>query len=103
MTGMFTEWAQNCRILLVIDNSPVNLDIYGLKNVTLEILPLNTTSMMQELDMGIVKSLKHVHHYHKRLTKKHFLAYEAGTDFSFDLLRCLELLKLSWAIIVSQK
>ena len=107
MTGMlFTEWVHNLddmmqhqdrKILLVIDNCPAHPDISDLKNVTLEFLPPNTTSMTQPMDMGVIKSLKH--HYRKALAKKRLLAYEAGIDFSFDLLKCLELLKLSWASV----
>ena len=54
--------------------------------------------MTQPMDMEIIKSLKH--HYHKGLLKNCLLAYEAGIGFRFDLLKCLELLKLSETIIV---
>ena len=103
---VFTEWVHNlddmmqqqdCKILLVIDNCPAHPDISDLKNVTLKFLPPNTTSMTHPMDMGVIKSLKH--HYRKALAKKRLLAYEAGIDFTFDLLKCLEFLKLSWASV----
>ncbi|KAE9522886.1 hypothetical protein AGLY_016697 [Aphis glycines] len=45
-------------IPLLIDNCTAHPNNVQLKNITLEFLPPNTTSLIQPLDMGIIKNLK---------------------------------------------
>jgi hypothetical protein len=45
-------------ILLLIDNCAAHPKNVQLKNITLEFLPPNTTSLIQPLDKGIIKNLK---------------------------------------------
>jgi len=57
------EWdkelqAKSRSILLLIDNCAAHPKNVQLKNITLEFLPANTTSLIQPLDMGIIKNLK---------------------------------------------
>ncbi|XP_060879159.1 tigger transposable element-derived protein 4-like [Metopolophium dirhodum] len=57
------EWdkklqAKSRSILLLIDNCAAHPKNVQLKNITLEFLPPNTTSLIQPLDMGIIKNLK---------------------------------------------
>ncbi|KAL4101085.1 hypothetical protein QTP88_021105 [Uroleucon formosanum] len=64
---IFSNWLYECdkelqaksrSILLLIDNCAAHPKNVQLKNITLEFLPPNTTSLIQPLDMGIIKNLK---------------------------------------------
>ncbi|CAI6353251.1 unnamed protein product [Macrosiphum euphorbiae] len=64
---IFTSWLkdwdkelgkQSRTILLIVDNAGPHPKLIDLKNITLEFLPPNTTSLVQPLDMGIIKNLK---------------------------------------------
>ncbi|XP_008184737.1 tigger transposable element-derived protein 6-like [Acyrthosiphon pisum] len=63
----FTSWLKDWdkefgkqlrKILLTVDNAGPHPKLIDLKNITLEFLPPNTTSLVQPLDMGIIKNLK---------------------------------------------
>jgi len=45
-------------IFLIVDNAGSHPKLIDLKNITLEFLPPNTTSLVQPLDMGIIKNVK---------------------------------------------
>ena len=49
---------ENRKILPLIDNCPTHPKIKSLKNIRLEFLPANTTSLIQPLDQGIIKNVK---------------------------------------------
>ena len=64
---IFTEWLtewdsqlgkENRKILLLVDNYTAHPKVTTLKNIQLEFLPPNTTSIIQPMDQGIIKSLK---------------------------------------------
>jgi len=64
---IFTSWLkdwdkelekQSRKILLIVDNAGPHPNLIDLKNITLEFLPPNTTSLIQLLDMGIIMNLK---------------------------------------------
>ncbi|KAL4103849.1 hypothetical protein QTP88_019184 [Uroleucon formosanum] len=68
---IFTSWLkdwdkelgkQSRKILLIVDNAGPHSKLIDLKNIALEFLPPNTTSLVQPFDMGIIKNLKT--HYH---------------------------------------
>lgn len=46
------------KICLVIDNCSAHPDLKDLKNIQLEFLPANTTSVLQPMDMGVIKNMK---------------------------------------------
>ena len=46
------------KIALLIDNWPGHLSAYDLTNVKLIFLPRNTTSVLQPMDLGVIRSLK---------------------------------------------
>ncbi|GLV33559.1 hypothetical protein CBL_20277, partial [Carabus blaptoides fortunei] len=46
------------KILLLVDNCAAHPHLDHLKNMQLEFLPANTTSLVQPMDMGIIKNLK---------------------------------------------
>lgn len=46
------------KILLLVDNCPAHPKVTDLKSITLAFLPPNTTSVLQPMDQGIIRSLK---------------------------------------------
>jgi len=65
--NIFAEWLQKLnaemklkgrKILLLLDNAPVHSKEPSLSNVELFFLPPNTSSLIQPLDQGIIKSCK---------------------------------------------
>jgi transposase len=63
-TEIFTSWLkhwnkelgkQSRKILLIVDNAGPHRNLIDLKNITLEFLPPNTTSIIQPLDMGSLR------------------------------------------------
>ncbi|XP_060872747.1 tigger transposable element-derived protein 6-like [Metopolophium dirhodum] len=65
-SAIFTDWLQRWdselnktkkAICLVLDNCTAHPNI-SLKNIKLEFLPPNTTSLIQPLDMGVIQNLK---------------------------------------------
>ncbi|KAE8217129.1 hypothetical protein CF319_g8715 [Tilletia indica] len=73
MTGtIFTEWVQwfdkrmqqqNRKVMLLIDNASSHKAEVELQSTTIRFLPPNTTSVLQPLDQGIIRSFKA--HYRK--------------------------------------
>ena len=64
---IFEEWvrkldrkfrADDRNIVLIIDNCPAHPSISNLTNVQLVFLPPNTTSILQPMDQGVIRSLK---------------------------------------------
>ncbi|XP_065642738.1 tigger transposable element-derived protein 4-like [Hydra vulgaris] len=68
MTGdLFTEWvmkldsffrAQDRKVALLVDNCSAHPHIEGLSNINLIFFPPNTTSVLQPMDQGVIRSLK---------------------------------------------
>ncbi|XP_050063138.1 tigger transposable element-derived protein 6-like [Aphis gossypii] len=46
------------RILLILDNCTAHPNLQNLENIDLKFLPPNTTSLIQPLDQGIIKTMK---------------------------------------------
>ena len=77
MTGvLFEEWvrkldssfrAQSRRVALLIDNCLAHPEIKNLTNINLIFLPPNTTSVLQPMDQGVIRSLKV--HYRKKVVR----------------------------------
>ena len=64
---IFEEWVRKLdrtfrmegrKIALLIDNCPVHPSVSDLTNVQLVFLPPNTTSVLQPMDQGVIRSLK---------------------------------------------
>lgn len=49
---------QGRHVLLLIDNCSAHVDVAGLKNVKVQFLPANTTSILQPCDQGVIRTLK---------------------------------------------
>ena len=66
-SAIFTEWihafdkkmkSQYLHILLLLDNAPSHATNINLTNVKMQLLPPNTTSILQPLDQGILQTRK---------------------------------------------
>ena len=49
---------QNRKILLMVDNCSAHPHCMSFSNITIEFLPANTTSTLQPIDQGIIRSIK---------------------------------------------
>ena len=86
MTGvLFEEWvrkfdssfrAQSRKVALLIDKYPVHHEIKNLTNINLIFLPPNTTSVLQPMDQGVIRSLKA--HYRKKVVRLCIEAVESN-------------------------
>ena len=73
---IFTDWLaawdlcltrENRKILLIVDNCSAHPHVSTLENIQLEVLPPNTTPLIQPMDQGIIKNLKTL--YRKELVQ----------------------------------
>ena len=64
------------KILLLIDNAPSHIVGEELTNITIKFLPKDTTSVLQPLDQGIIRSFKA---YYKMALIKHLIAVGNNT------------------------
>ena len=101
VSSLFSSWltkldsrfvTEKRKVAMVVDNCPAHPNI--LKAITLVFLPPNTTSKSQPCDQGIIQNLKL--HYRKHLILQLLTSIEAGTEFQFNLLDAIYLLRLAW-------
>ena len=86
MTGvLFEEWvrkldscirAQSRKVVPLIDNCPAHPEIKNLTNINLIFLPPNTTSVLQPMGQGVIRSLKA--HYRKKVVRLFIKAVESN-------------------------
>ncbi|XP_061379926.1 tigger transposable element-derived protein 4-like [Danaus plexippus] len=89
------------KIILFIDNCPAHPKIENLTNIKLAFLPPNTTSVIQPIDQGIIKTLKS--HYRKILVQKMMNDIEkAAGSFSVNLLNAIEMTTTAWARVTPE-
>lgn len=110
---IFLEWLRiwdrelqkNSRnILLLIDNCAAHPKSMVLKNIRVEFLPPNTTSLIQPLDMGIIKNLKCfyrsklVNHILQEVEENLLNTASTAIDVSarVNLLQAIQFLADSW-------
>ena len=101
---LFEEWvkeidrnfdAQKRKISLIIDNCPAHPDVPALDCVELIFLSLNTTSITQTMDQGVIRSLKA--EYCSIPVKRQIDALEKGNQLpKFSILTALALLTKAW-------
>ena len=100
---LFEEWVREVdrrfakeggKIILLTDNRPAHPSIDNLVSIELIFLPPNTTSKLQPMDQGIIRSLKS--HYKTMSLKKLVEAIEKKNHFQNSLYlmicKCLTLL-----------
>ena len=111
-SALFQEWVtawdaalakDHRKILLLVDNCTAH-HIDTLKNIRLEFLPANTTSLIQPMDQGVIKNLKTF--YRKELVQMTIAAIEdnlassssTATDISskVTLLDAIRFVAKSW-------
>ncbi|GFR60964.1 tigger transposable element-derived protein 3-like [Elysia marginata] len=88
MTGfLFKEWLyewdnklkiQDRRVLLLVDKCTAHPAVDDLEMITLKFLPANTTSLLQPMDMGVIKNFKG--HYRSRLNDRFIASLDANPD-----------------------
>lgn len=95
--------AQKRKILLFVDNCPAHPKTVQakLKNIRLEYFPPNLTSILQPMDQGIIKNLKH--YYRKRIVMKVLAHLEDATPASVSLLDAIKDLNKAWNIDVKEQ
>ena len=85
---IFTEWikqldqkflVQNRKVAFIVDNCPVDPHVPDLTTIDLIFfLPLNTTSVTQPMDQGIIRSLKAK--YQAKVIHKYINAMESNKE-----------------------
>ena len=101
---LFEEWIREMdtkftkekkKVALIIDNCPAHPTIDNLKSIELVFLPPNTTSKLQPMDQGVIRSLKA---YYKSLALQRLVvAIDKGKDLPvFSILDAMKMLDLAW-------
>ena len=86
------------KIALIIDNCPAHPDVPALEWVELIFLPLNTTSVTQPMDQGVIRGLKAK--YRSLAVKKQITALEKGSHLpKFSILTAMSMLTKAWSSI----
>lgn len=103
-TTWLREWDQELKrlkkkILLLVDNCPAHPNVLNLSNINLCFFPANTTSVLQPLDQGVIKSLKV--HFRKFLVLKMLQQYDennADGEFKWTvtLLDAVAMISKAW-------
>lgn len=81
------------KILLLVDNSPSHCSV-TLRNIRLEYLPPNTTSVLQPMDQGVIRCLKC--YSRTALVMKIIENIERKVETKISLLDAIIMLKKSW-------
>ena len=91
--GKFTK--EKKKIALLIDNCPAHPTIDNLTSIELIFLPPNTTSKLQPMDQGVIRSLKA---YYKSLAMQRLVAaIDKGKYLPvFSILDAMKMLDLAW-------
>lgn len=82
------------KIALIIDNCTAHPNVHNLKNIKLVFLPPNTTSVLQPLDQGIIRSFKC--HYRKQFILLKLARMERKEDLKISVLDAIRLMTDAW-------
>ena len=86
---------QSRKVALLIDNFPAYPEIKNLTNINLIFLPPNTTSALQPMDQGVIRSLKA--HYRKKVVRLCIKAVESNKPLpKISILQAMKHLASSW-------
>ena len=86
---------QSRKVALLIDNFAAYPEIKNLTNINLIFLPPNTTSALQPIDQGVIRSLKA--HYRKKVVRLCIKAVESNKPLpKISILQALKHLASSW-------
>ena len=88
---------QKHNILMIVFNCPAHPNVSGLKNIKVAFLLPNTTSQLQPMDQGVIRSLKA--HYRSKLLNKMIAAIDSNQSFSVTLLDSLYYIQAAWGAV----
>ena len=101
---LFEEWIRKMdtkfskekkKVVLILDNCPAHPTIDNLKSIELIFLPPNTTSKLQPMDQGVIRSLKA--YYKASSLQRLVVAIDKGKDLPvFSILDAMKMLDLAW-------
>jgi hypothetical protein len=81
-------------MLLLVDNCPAHPVLQKLENIKLAFLSANTTSMLQPMDQGVIRSLKC--HYRKLILLIMVECIEKKQDHAVTLLDAIRCIEKAW-------
>lgn len=102
-SAVFQEWLlkldlhfgkQKRKVLLFVDNCSAHKTVLNLLNIKVIFFPPNMTSIVQPMDQGIIKNLKHF--YRKQIVLKMLSDIETNTLTKIDVLIASRMLKFAW-------
>ncbi|XP_054717662.1 tigger transposable element-derived protein 4-like [Uloborus diversus] len=85
------------KIVVLIDNCSAHVELRNLQWIKVVFLPPNTTSVMQPMDQGVIRSLKC--HYRKQLILRILECYDNNKDCDISLLDAIVLVEKSWRMV----
>ena len=107
---LFEQWVRELdrkfklegrKIALIIDNCPAHPHIDGLQAIELFFLPPNTTSRLQPMDQGVIRSLKA--HYRKMAAQRIIDAIDQGKTLpKISILQAMKQLVQAWDAVTAQ-
>ena len=93
--------ADHRKVALIIDNCPAHTSISNLTNVQIVFLPPNTTSILQPMDQGVIRSLKA--HYRGRVVRLLCRALEKKEPCpKISILQSMKILADSWEVVTKE-
>ena len=89
------------KIALIIDNCPAHPSISNLTNVQIVFFPPNTTSILQPMDQGVIRSLEA--HYRGRTVRLLCRALEKKEPRpKISILQSMKILADSWEVVTKE-
>lgn len=82
------------KILLLVDNCAAHPHMFNLENIKLVFLPPNTTSVLQPMDQGVIRSLKS--HFRKQLVLKIIENLNNAVQEKISLLDAIRMVNQAW-------
>ena len=103
-SDIFTSWlkelvrkmiAEGRKITVIVDNCPAHPNVEGLQTVELIFLTPNTTSKLQPMDQGVIRSLKAK--YRSAVVKLYITRIESGKELpKISILDAMKFLVQAW-------
>jgi hypothetical protein len=85
---------QNRKILLLVDNCLAHAELDNLQNIKLVFLPVNTTSVLQPMDQGVIRSLKC--HFCKLILLRMIECIDKKQEHTATLLHAIQCVDKAW-------
>ncbi|XP_003737359.1 tigger transposable element-derived protein 6-like, partial [Galendromus occidentalis] len=104
---LFSEWllkfdrqmkAEKRNVLLLLDNCSAHNVVPRMTNIRVEYFPPNCTSILQPLDLGIIRAVKA--RYRKSLIRLILVSENAGKDTKVDVRQAMKMLSNAWSEII---